>query len=92
MIEIKIDEKAFVKEILNTSKELLEKEIKTEINEFNIWDNNELDRLITDFYKKLIKEVLEENRDILKKEVKELILETVRDVAFEALEGFLNKN
>ena len=92
MIEIKIDEKILVKEILNASKEILEREVKNEINDFNLWDNEELEKVIIEFYKKLIKEVLKENKDELKNEIKELIMETAKDVAFEALEGFLNKN
>ncbi len=92
MIEIKIDEKTLVKEILNTSKEIIKKEIKSGINDFNLWDDEELEKVIIEFYKKLIKEVLEENKDELKNEIKELIMETAKDVAFEALEGFLNKN
>jgi len=89
MIEIKIDENALVEEMLNSSKEIIKKEVKNEILEFNFWDTEELESEVVEFYKKLIDEILEENKEELKKEVKEMIMETARDVAFETFENFL---
>jgi predicted SprT family Zn-dependent metalloprotease len=69
MIEIKVD----TKELVESIKEQAQKVIKNEINEYSIWDSDEITEEIDNFFKNLTKEVLNENKEKYKKMVEEQI-------------------
>jgi len=90
-MDVKINEKELTKIILKQSKKIIEKELKTQIIEYDIWGNEEIEKVINDCYKDLVKDILKNNLEEIKQQVKEMIIATAQDVAFEQFENILEE-
>ena len=85
MLEIKIDTKKFVNAMLVEAQDILKDEIKNQINDYDIWDNEEINKQVDRFFQDLIKEILEENKEKIKKDVETAIMELAKEIALDNL-------
>jgi len=90
MLKIKINEKDFVNEMLNYAKETLKEEVKNEIDNYNIWDNENISKTIENFFTDLVIEVLNENKEKIKQDVKETINNYIVDLSLEVISEKFN--
>ena len=90
-MNVEINEKELIKKMLEQSKKIIEEELKEQIIEYDIWKNEEIEKVINDFYKNLVKDILYDNLDEIKQKVKKMIIETAQDVAFEQFENILEE-
>ena len=71
--------------------EINKKELKNQIIEYDIWENEDIEKIINTFYKDLVKDILQDNLNEIKQEIKEMIIATAQDVAFEQFENILEE-
>ena len=90
-MNVEINEKELVKNMLKQSKKIIKEELKIQIVEYDIWNNDEVEKVINDFYKDLVKDILQNNLEEIKQQVKEMIIATAQDVAFEQFENILEE-
>ena len=90
-MNVEINKKELVKSILKQSKKIIKKELKNQIIEYDIWENEDIEKIINTFYKDLVKDILQDNLNEIKQEIKEMIIATAQDVAFEQFENILEE-